>query len=318
MRLIFQIIISICVLFSCKQRENLMKFKGYIFGTSYTIIYDAHHNYKHQIDSIFDVVNQSMSIYIPNSDISKINDNKEVFIDSMFVEVFKKAKRIHKETDGYFDPTIGQLINFYGFGAEKIKDTSDKRLKKIKSLVGFQKVTIKDRKVYKQNPEIKFDVNALAKGYGIDVVGRFLEQKNIKNYLIEIGGEIRARGLKKGNPWKIAIENPNTDGTQSFNRIIELTNKSMATSGNYRKFRVDSLGNKYVHIVNPKTGLARESNLLSASVIADGDCADVDAYATAFMAMGLEKTKYFLKKYPHLKVILIYRDDKKELQVFEN
>ncbi len=155
----------------------------------------------------------------------------------------------------------------------------------------------------------------MAKGYGIDVVGRFLESKNIKNYLVEIGGEIRVRGLKNGKPWTIAVEKPNIDGTQSFQKYIKLTDKSMATSGNYRKYKIGENGKKFVHIINAKTGLAEESNLLSVSVIANGDCADVDAYATAFMAMGLEKTKAFVKKHKNLKVILMYLDENEKIVV---
>ncbi len=149
----------------------------------------------------------------------------------------------------------------------------------------------------------------------VDIIGRFLESKKVKNYLIEIGGEIRTKGKNtKRKPWKIAIEKPNTNGTQSYQEIIELENKAMATSGNYRKFKFTKNGKKIVHTINPKTGYAIESNLLSASVIAHLDCADVDAYATAFMAMGLEKTKKFLKNHPEINAILIFENKKNHLQ----
>jgi thiamine biosynthesis lipoprotein len=180
-------------------------------------------------------------------------------------------------------------------------------------------VRIEDGKVKKLYPEIYFDFIAIGKGYLVDVVGRLFETYNIKNYMVEIGGEIRARGVNEKNiPWRIAIENPNFDGSRSFATTIQLHDESMATSGNYRKFRITEDGKKYVHTINTKTGYASESNLLSASVISKSDCADVDGYATAFMAMGLEKTTKFLKTHLDLKVFLIYVDEKGEMQTFKS
>lgn len=300
------------ILLSCKKEsENrYQRTSGNVFGTTYSIIYDDSKEYQQAFDSLFNAVNKSLSTYIPTSDISKINNgDTTVVIDDYFVEVFNKSKRIYKETNGYFDPTIGQLINAYGFGSKKEKNNlTETQISDLMKFVGFDKIDLVDRKIIKKNNQIKLDVNAIAKGYGIDVIARFLEEQDIKSYLVEIGGEIRCKGLKNNKKWKVAIEKPNTDGTQSFQKTIELTNQSMATSGNYRKFRIDENGKKYVHIVNPHTGLAQESNLLSVSVIADLDCADVDAYATAFMVMGFEKTKQFLEKHPDIKVILLYVD----------
>lgn len=300
------------ILLSCKKEsENrYQRTSGNVFGTTYSIIYDDSKEYQQAFDSLFNAVNKSLSTYIPTSDISKINNgDTTVVIDDYFVEVFNKSKRIYKETNGYFDPTIGQLINAYGFGSKKEKNNlTETQISDLMKFVGFDKIDLVDRKIIKKNNQIKLDVNAIAKGYGIDVIARFLEEQDIKNYLVEIGGEIRCKGLKNNKKWKVAIEKPNTDGTQSFQKTITLSNKSMATSGNYRKFRIDENGKKYVHIVNPHTGLAQESNLLSVSVIADLDCADVDAYATAFMVMGFEKTKQFLEKHPDIKVILLYVD----------
>ena len=166
-------------------------------------------------------------------------------------------------------------------------------------------------------PEIYFDFNAIGKGYLVDVVGRMFEDYKIANYMIEIGGEIRARGVNNKNKhWKIAIENPNFDGSRSFATIIQLENESMATSGNYRKYRVSDDGIKYVHTINTNTGYATESNLLSASVISKSDCADVDGYATAFMAMGLENSIQFLENHSELKAFLIYSNNKGELETY--
>jgi len=322
MRLKLVILTIILVFNNCKKAKNISnytKLQGLVFGTTYHITYEGTKDFSVSIDSLFTVFNNSLSTYIPNSIISKVNRDEVVELDKYFVEAYNKAKRIHKETDGYFDPTIGKLINAYGFGSGKEKkDLSIDEIFELMKITGFDKVKLKDNKMVKM-PGMEFNVNAFAKGQGVDVIGRFLESKGIYDYLVEIGGEIRARGLNsKSKLWRVAIDDPNTDGTRSQSRIIELDNQSMATSGNYRKFKINSKGEKVVHTINPKTGLAQENSLLSASVMIKGDCADVDAYATAFLAMGLEKTKEFLSQRNDLKVVLLYSDSKGNLQEFLN
>lgn len=300
--------------------EEYTKLRGKVFGTTYSIIYKSTENYQDSLDVIFEKFNNSLSTYIPTSLVSKVNQNDTtVVVDDYFIEAYDKAKRLYKETDGYFDPTIGKLINAYGFGSGKEqKNLTENEIEELMKVTGFDKMTLVGNKVIKA-PEIEFNVNAFAKGLGIDVVGRFFEGKNINDYLVEIGGEIRARGKNSRNAlWKVGIDDPNTDGSRSQSRLIELDNQSMATSGNYRKFKINDEGQKIVHTVNPKTGLAQENKLLSASVLLKGDCADVDAYATAFMAMGLEKTKLFLEEHPELKVVLLYTDDKGKIAEFTN
>lgn len=324
-KLTFGVLIICCVLFSCKQNNKHLdnvKISGNVFGTTYNITYlGANKSYKKSIDSLFYLVNKSLSTYMPTSDISKINKgDSTVIVDALFTEVFKKSKRIHKETNGYFDPTVGNLVNAWGFGPKNEKiDLDSIQVKEQMKFVGLDKVSLAEGKIKKEYPEIYLDVNSIAKGYGIDVVARFFESKNLNNYLIEIGGEIRVRGKNTNNKnWKVAIDNPNTDGSRSFAGSVTLNNESMAGSGNYRKYRVAKNGQKYVHTVNPKTGFATESNLLSAFVIAELDCADVDAYATAFMAMGLEKTKAFLKEHKNLKAILMYFNEEGNLTQYKN
>ena len=318
--LIFLLILTAC---SLKKEMQTVRLEGFVFGTTYhiTFVNDTPNTYQKQIDSLFYLVNKSTSTYIPTSDISKINKgDSTIIVDKIFKEVFQKSKRIFKETDGFFDPTVGNLVNAWGFGPEEgKKEFTDEEVRKMMQFVGLDKVQLVNNQIKKQSPEIFLDFNSIAKGFGIDVIGRFLESKNITNYLVEIGGEIRAKGKNLSeNFWKVAIEQPNTDGTQSFQATIQLENESMATSGNYRKFRIAKDGNKYVHTVNPKTGFATESNLLSASVILNSDCADVDAYATAFMAMGLEKTKTFLKTHKKIKVVLMYLDAKNTIKEYKN
>ncbi|MFY0630288.1 MAG: FAD:protein FMN transferase [Flavobacteriaceae bacterium] len=313
------------LLISCKKEpinNDPIQLFGNVFGTSYNIIYyDSKENFEEEIADLFTKVNKSLSTYIPSSDISRINKGEQgVKIDKLFQEVFSKSEKIFKETEGYFDPTVGDLVNAWGFGPKKpLNDLDDDKVKELMQFVGFDKVKIIDNEIVKQHPETYFDFNSIAKGYGIDVIGRFLESEGVKNYLVEIGGEIRAKGTKpEGKLWTVQIDNPNTDGTRSEFTRLQLTNKSMASSGNYRKFRIAENGEKYVHTINPKTGYATESNLLAATVIAALDCADVDAYATAFMAMGLEKTKKFIQDKPELEVILIYANSKGEVEEYRN
>ena len=241
-------------------------------------------------------------------------------VDKYFQEIFTKTTQIFNETNGYFDPTVGNLVNAWGFGPEKpLNDLDSSKVKELMRFVGFDKVKLVDNEIIKEYSETYFDFNSIGKGYGLDVIARFLESKGVENYLVEIGGELRLKGTKPtGKLWTIQLDDPNTDGSRSAYKKLNLTNISMASSGNYRKFRIAKNGEKYVHTINPKTGYATESNLLAATVIAELDCADVDAYATAFMAMGFEKTKKFLQDKPNLKVVLIYVDENGKLLEFEN
>jgi thiamine biosynthesis lipoprotein len=312
------------IFFSCTDDELVYKkITGNAFGTTYNIFVQnkSNQDFTKKIDSLIYVVNKSMSTYISNSDISKINEgDSTIVVDKHFVEVFQKSNRIYKESEGLFDPTVGVLVNAWGFGPEdSIEDMDSVKVKSLLQFVGFDKVRLINNKIEKEHPNIRFDFNSIAKGYGLDVIGRFFESKGCQNYRIELGGEVRARGVDPSNElWRVWLEDPNIDGTRSFNKFIQLDNQSMASSGNYRKYKIDKNGHKYVHTINAKTGFATESNLLAATVISSLDCADVDAYATAFMAMGFEKTKSFLEKYSELLVYLIYVDQDGETQTYKS
>jgi thiamine biosynthesis lipoprotein len=318
-------ILILIVFFSCSDNNSLelKTLQGEAIGTTFSIKYlsDDTVNFEGKIDSLITAINKSTSTYIPTSDISKINDgDTTVVVDAYFQEVFNKSARIFNETNGDFDPTVGILVNAWGFGPEnEIADLDSLKIDSLLTFVGFHKVSLNNGKVKKMYPQIYFDFNAIGKGYLVDIIGRLFEQNNIANYMVEIGGEIRARGVNQdGVAWKIAIENPNEDGSRSFATVIQLHNESIATSGNYRKYRTTPDGKKFVHTINTKTGYATESNLLSASVISKSDCADVDGYATACMAMGLEKTKEFLKTHTELKAFLIYIDENDQLQTYKS
>jgi len=316
------IVICLFTLISCK--ENTYKhIRGTAFGTDLNVKLKVLNNrdWKKSIDSLVEIVNHSLSTYRSNSLISKINrGDTTVTVDTLFKEVYKKAKRIYHETDGVFDPTIGVLVNAWDFGPEKkIKNLDSITIKNLMDEVGFDKIKIISDKVIKQNPKTYIDFNAIAKGYGIDIIGRFIEKQGIKNYMVEIGGEVRARGKNQsGKFWRIGIENPNFDGSQSYNKVISLKDESIATSGTYRKYKIDKNGKRYAHILNTKTGYPSKSNVLSASVIGKTDCADVDGYATTFIALGLDGCKTFLQKHTELKAFIIYVDKEGKLHNYQS
>ncbi|MFK5890265.1 MAG: FAD:protein FMN transferase [Flavobacteriaceae bacterium] len=320
MKQFITLFLSVLLFISCADldKTQLQKLEGNALGTTFHISYQDNQkrDFSKQIDSLLHRINKSLSTYIPTSDISRINQgDTSVVVDAYFEEVFNKSAVIYKATDGIFDPTIGTLVNAWGFGPQKTMTSLDKnQIDSLLQYVGFNKVQLVNHHVIKADKNMYLDFNAIAKGYAIDILGRYFESQNISKYLVEMGGEIRARGDKE---WRIAIEHPNFDGSQSFQATVTLLNESIATSGSYRKFKLDKTGRKYIHIINPKTGYAAMSNLLSASVIAPVDCADVDGYATAFIAMGLEKTKAFLKTHKSFKVFLIYSDVNGEIKTYK-
>ena len=312
------LLLLLCI--SCKQETKLQQnlTSGEVFGTYYNIqFFDTKTvDYSKEYDSLFSEINKSMSTYIPTSDISKINLNDTtVVVDYHFKKVFDLSKDIYNNTDGFFDPTIGVLVNAWDFGPEgKIIALDSLKIDSLLQYVGFEKVKRQLGRIEKL-PQTFIDFNAIAKGYGLDVIAEFLNDQGHDNYLIDIGGEIVARGtnLMRQNNWHVGIEKPNFDGSQSQQIAVALKDEAMATSGVYRKFKIDANGNKYAHIINTKTGYPSKTNILSVSVIAP-TCAVADAYATAFKAMGIEKVKLFLEGHPELKVYFIYEDANKQLQ----
>ncbi|WP_379932843.1 FAD:protein FMN transferase [Maribacter chungangensis] len=290
---------------------------GLAFGTTYRIeYYDFKDTIKIEegIASVIDSINNSLSTYLPESEISKINrGNSNIVTDILFQDVFKLSKEIHKKSNGYFDPTVGILRNAYGFGDTKpIKLITDLKLDSMMNYVGFDKVRLlPNGKVYKTNKAIYLDFNSIAKGYAVDRIVSYIKSKGIKNLRVEVGGEIRTHGkhLFYDMNWTVGIEGIES---QINNRTsvarIELINKSIAGSGNYRKYRVDSLTNKkYVHTINPLNGKAEQGDVLSAFVIAE-TCAIADGYATTFMAMGIDNSKKMIPSLENIEAYLVYLD----------
>lgn len=313
----FYLLALLFTIFSCQKEPKNIKVSGPVFGTGYNIQFysESGKNYQKQFDSLFNVVNKSLSTYIPDSDISRINKNEDVEVDEHFKRVFKKSKEVYRFTEGAFDPTIGNVVNAWNFGADTNKFLTDSTtIDSLMKFVGLNKVGLKDSKIIKRKTSY-LEFNAIAKGYGVDVIAEFLESKKIKDYLVEIGGEIRVKGInyEKQAPWKVGLDEPRFDGEQSVFKALELKDEAMATSGTYRKFKIGENGNRYAHIINTRTGYPTKTNILSVSVIAP-DCMTADAYATAFQAMGIEKVEALLSRHSELKVYFIFENDNKELE----
>ena len=320
MKKVFIYLSIVLLITSCKEEKQQNKrIVGNVFGTTYSVQYvgyDSEIDFKEQFDKLFYVINRSMSTYQTNSFISKINRNEETTIDSHFRKVFVTSKKIHQLTNGAFDPTIGIMVNAWDFGPDNaIENLDEIKIDSLMQTVGLDKITRDGDVIKKEHAGTQLDFNAIAKGYAVDVIAEFLETQNIENYLVEIGGEVRTKGINMSSeqPWKIGIENPNFDGSQTIMKAISLGDEAMATSGTYRKFKVDNKGNRYAHIIDTKTGYPSKTNLLSISVIAK-DCMTADAYATAFKTMGVEGVTNFLSQHPELKAFLIFENDSKELE----
>ncbi len=306
---------SIIILFviSCKPKppKSYVFLKGFTQGTTFQITYEdkASLNYLDEINQIFNKIDSSMSIYRKNSIITGINQNNPNSIpDKHLLKVVEKAIEISGKTGGAFDITVGPLVNAWGFGFTDRAEISDHLIDSLKDFVGIEKIELSQGRLIKKDPRVKIDVNAIAQGYTVDVVAEFLEVKGVKNYMVEIGGELRVKGVNPGgHAWRIGVDRPKDDpllSERELQAILAVKDIAMATSGNYRRFYIEN-GRKYSHTIDPKTGYPVHHNLLSATVFA-GKCMVADAYATAFMVMGLEKTIEFISYNPGLDVYLIY------------
>jgi thiamine biosynthesis lipoprotein len=237
----------------------------------------------------------------------------------MFKEVFVLSKEIYEATNGYFDPTVGNLVNAWGFGPEEQMVMDSVKVDSLLNYVGFDKVQISSENIIvKEDANIYFDFNAIAKGYAIDRVAAMLNDKGLQNFLVEVGGEIVAKGTNvvKNKPWVVGIDDPEAVGGRELKLLINLENKALASSGNYRKYRIDSItGKRYVHTIDPITGYTKDSNTLGVTLIAE-NCALADAYATAFMAMDLDEAFKLISSSEKLEAYIVYFDNKGETKEF--
>ncbi|MEQ8623729.1 MAG: FAD:protein FMN transferase [Vicingaceae bacterium] len=315
-----------CVLFSCqpnKSDSNELVNQEYILqgeaqGTTYTIKYlgDSSLSLKHQVDSLLSAFDKSLSTYLPSSLISQFNQSDSMVIDEIFKQVFLLSKEINEITSGAFDPSIGPLIKAWGFDYSKPEKMDSTKVDSLLAICGFDLFSLKDSVLSKKVKGARLNFNANAQGYSVDLICKLLDEKKVENYYVELGGELKVKGKnKRGEWWLIGIDRPEGKNLErNLGARISLENQAMATSGNYRKYyEID--GNRYSHTLNPKTGYPAKNKLMSATVIAN-DCGTADAYATAFMVMGVDKTKSFLKNHPELSAYLIYSGEEENFETY--
>lgn len=341
----FLLLLTVSILSSCGGNEDspdtpvpsnrLKTITGEAQGTTYSISYiDDSTDYKAQVDSILDGFDQDISLWIPHSVINRINgvnrrDSIFVFVDSTkyFSVLFDFSRDLWRTTNGAFDPTVYPLVEAWGFGLKHKEIMNQDKVDSLLQCVGFEDTSIdmieefdgyfyKHTQIYKGNPKVRLDFNAIAQGYSVDIVGDFLREKGIENFMVEIGGEVLCRGLNaRDEPWRIAIDKP-TDGEREFQAVVQVQDRAIATSGSYRKYYEEN-GIRYSHTIDPRSGYPVSHSLLSATVMAR-DCGTADAFATAFMVMGVEETINFLFEHPDLglDVYLIYDEGGEFQSVF--
>lgn len=297
---------------------DIQKCSGSVFGTEYHITYQNGGDIHNELKEVMADVDNSLSPFNKESVITAINNGNNVEADSMFTEVFDMAKNVAEETQGAFDITVAPLVNAWGFGFKNKIDVSKEKIDSIRKYVGFEKVRMENGKVIKEDKNIMLDCSAIAKGYGVDAVGRYLEKKKIRNYMVEIGGEIRVKGCNpEGRLWKVGISKPIDDSLNvngEIQEVLMVSDIAIATSGNYRNFYIKD-NKKYAHTIDPRTGYPVQHSILSSTVVAP-TCALADAYATSFMVVGLDEAKKILARHKELQAYFIYTDSKGKMSTW--
>ena len=311
------LLLGITLLTACNpgnKRENWTYFhdQGTVFATNYSIKYAYHRSLQEEIEAAFQTFNLSLNPFMENSIISKVNRNEPVELDSLFLTVFRKSEEVYSLSGGKFDITLSPLINAWGFGFRNLGRVTPEMIDSLKEFVGQEKISINlQGKIVKSDPRVQLNTSAVAKGYACDVIAQLLERHGIEHYMVLIGGEICARGLNdRGVCWRIQVDRPIEDTIGFIHEpqvILGLCDKSLATSGNYRNFYVLD-GKRYAHTIDPHTGYPSQNELLSVSIVAD-DCMTADAYATAFMALGLDESKRLAARLPGLEYYLIHESE---------
>ena len=277
---------------------QMVNLRGTIFGTYYSITYfdEEGRDYQTDIDSLLNEFNQSLSFYEEESLLSRLNRNETRQVDEYFETVFNRSMEISAETGGAFDVTVFPLIDAYGFGLSERTTMTKERRDSLMEIVGYEKVYLENRQLVKEDERVQLDFNAIAKGYAADVVGRFLESKEVKTYLVEIGGDLVAKGTKPdGSQWRIGLEIPaaEEDAPQDWEYYVEVIDMGLATSGDYRRYYEEE-GQRYSHTIDPETGRPVDHHMMSATVFAP-DGMSADGYATAFMVMGVDEAIAFVE-----------------------
>jgi len=307
-------ILVLLIIVSCGRTPRKIEYSGITQGSYFAITYydEAGRTFEAEIDSIFKEVDNSVSLWNENSIIRKVNRNEDVVVNQIFKDNFEWARKASEFSDGAFDATIGPLVSAWGFHYKKELEMTPQMVDSIRQLVDYRKIQIIDDKVVKANPNMTLDFNAVAQGYTADIIGEYLETKGIENYLVNVGGEIMVKGTKPhGQMWTIGIEKPaeNFDSEQSVQMKLQLKDKGIVTSGNYRKY-IEKDGVRYSHSIDPKTGYPVEQNLLSVTIIAD-NASWADCLATVCMIVGKEKASQLLASQDGLEAYFIYVKDGK-------
>ena len=316
----FLVLLVVGTILIIRQQHSMpyRKTSDFIFGTTYHVTYQCDSDLTQSIRAELEKVDASLSPFNKESVITAVNENKDVQLDDMFKEVYNLAMDISKDTDGAFDITVAPLVNAWGFGFKHGFQPSRHQVDSLLQLVGYQKVSMVDGKVTKQDPRIMLDCSAIAKGYGTDRVARLLRSRGVQNFMVEIGGEVVTSGVNPERvPWKIGVTKPTDDSLNvghELQTVLNVTDKAMATSGNYRNFYFKG-GKKFAHTVDPKTGYPVQHSILSATVLAKS-CAVADAYATSFMVMGFDKARQLLERHPELMAYFIYSNQKGGMDVW--
>ena len=319
MRRVLVLLLGFAFLASCGRQPKKMVLQGLAQGSYYAVTYydEQERNFQHEIDSIFHAVDMSVNLWVDSSVISKVNRNEEIVLDDIFIDNFNIAQEAAKLSDGYFDPTISPIVAAWGFSNKHGDSITPQLLDSLKQLVDYRKVRIENGKVIKENPSIQLDFNAIAQGYTSDMIASFLESRGVKDFLVDTGGEIMARGSKpNGQPWIVGIEKPadNWDSEQVVQTRIALRDKGLVTSGSTRKY-VERNGKRYSHCINPKTGYPVEHQLLSATVLAENSVW-ADALASICMVMGLEKSLEIINALDGVEAYYIFANEKNELETY--
>jgi len=307
---------------SCRKTTSFDNFGGFAQGTTYSVTFGNNGNIdpqelKSEVENILKEFDLSLSLYVDSSILSKVNRNEDVQVDQYFSEAFRKSVEISELSGGAFDITVGPLTRAWGFGPDDYRNFSESKLDSLLKLIGMEKVRLENNRVIKIDTAIKFDFNAIAQGYSVDVVSEYLDSRGIRYSLVEIGGEVRARGDKNGVLWRIGIDRPEDNNNMPGNNlqaVISIKDRSLATSGNYRKFYVED-GVKYSHTIDPRTGYPARNTLLSATILAD-DCATADGIATACMVIGRDQTIEFLGEHSEYDAYLIFSDTSGNFQTW--
>ena len=314
----FLLLLIVGTIVILKKQPPFRTNEGMVFGTIYKITYQHEDDLQNDIKAAMMEVDNSLSPYNPNSIITRINHNEDTLLNEHFLHVFNLAQQISAETEGAFDITVAPLVNAWGFGFKHSIDIDPNVIDSLRQFVGYQKIKLEDGKIMKEDARTMLDCSAIAKGYGVDRVARLLDQKGVQHYMVDIGGEVVLKGKNpRMKTWRIGINKPVEDSlsvNQELQTILEVSGVGMATSGNYRKFYYKD-GKRYAHTIDPRVGTPVQHNILSATVIAK-DCTTADAYATAFMVMGLEEAKAFCEAHPELHAYFICDGEGDSYEIF--